>query len=564
MMKVFTRMSLAAVTLGAAGALTFGVLTAGASQKLGPTTLYVSQTGLDSGNCESASSPCATVTYALTKAVSGSTIEVSGTVVDHVTIPTGMTPITITGAQASASAPAILDGAGSGTVVSEVQSQALTLDNLSAENGNIGIDVSYNGIGTPTTVTLNNVTVSGNSDVDGGGGIENFGTLTVNNSTISGNHSDNEGGGIYNKGPLTLVKSTITGNVSDNYGGGIFAAAGDPVTIIGTTITGNTGSTGNGGGIENNDASIITLGATIVAGNTGGNCVFGGFISIGYNVTDDTTGAACGLTESTDIVNKNPDLGKLAKNGGPTETVLPASTSPAADVIPETTKMRGVAICPGLDQRGYARPAKGETRCTIGADEAHATGKATTTSARLLPNSITVGRNVVYLATVAPKSGTGTPTGMVRFKIGSTTLCVATLSGGSGACGATNAPIGKDTVTAQYSGDPYFADSAGSTTLDVRAATKVALTSSANPVSTGTKVTYTAAVSPVPDGGTMEFTSGGTAIAGCTANTVNTTTGKATCTVTYSTSGTYKIQALYSGDTDFAPSNSTTLTETVT
>src|ERR1700722_12806548 len=70
-----------------------GLLLGGVFSLVGPVdaqaaaakTLYVSQTGLDSGSCPS-TSPCATVTYALTKAGSGDTIEVSGTIEDNVTI----------------------------------------------------------------------------------------------------------------------------------------------------------------------------------------------------------------------------------------------------------------------------------------------------------------------------------------------------------------------------------------------------------------------------------------------------------------------------------------------
>ena len=68
-------------------------------------------------------------------------------------------------------------------------------------------------------------------------------------------------------------------------------------------------------------------------------------------------------------MNKNPLLGHLAKNGGPTKTLLPGATSPADDVIPKPTTLRGVTVCPGTDQRGVTRPAQGETRCTIGAVE---------------------------------------------------------------------------------------------------------------------------------------------------------------------------------------------------
>ena len=89
----------------------------------------------------------------------------------------------------------------------------------------------------------------------------------------------------------------------------------------------------------------------------------------GYNLTNDKTSTACEFDAATDLVNKNPLLGALANNGGPTQTMLPGAKSPAADVIPKTTTLRGVVVCPGTDQRGIARPGRGETRCTIGAVE---------------------------------------------------------------------------------------------------------------------------------------------------------------------------------------------------
>ncbi len=81
-----------------------------------------------------------------------------------------------------------------------------------------------------------------------------------------------------------------------------------------------------------------SLGATIVAGNTGGNCYItsGGLLntSVGYNLTDDpSTANTCNLTSSTDVLGASPQLGALANNGGPTQTLLPVITSPAVGVI---------------------------------------------------------------------------------------------------------------------------------------------------------------------------------------------------------------------------------------
>ena len=127
------------------------------------------------------------------------------------------------------------------------------------------------------------------------------------------------------------------------------------MTILNSTISGNAGF-----GIASDNVNVTaTIGASIVADNTGVNCDPDSsisFESVGHNLTNDTTGTACGFTASTDLVNKNPLLGPLANNEGPTETILPALTSPAADVVPNPTTLRGFAVCPGTDQRGVARP----------------------------------------------------------------------------------------------------------------------------------------------------------------------------------------------------------------
>ncbi len=418
--STLARASLAAI-LGAVTALTLGALTTVNAQAATPRILYVSQTGLDSGTCTSAD-PCATVTYALTHAPSGATIEVSGTIDDHATISSPVTITTWPGGPAGS--PGVLDGTASGDVVSVGSAVAVTLNDMTVENGNYGV---FN---------------------DGG-------TLTLTDSTVFGNKSV----GVGSESPLTVIDSTITGNSSY----GISSSDGASMTVIASTIAGNFGY-----GIYSG-SGVATLGATIVADNTKGNCDpydTSSFSSAGYNLTNDTTGTACSFNAATDLVNKSPLLGPLASNGGPTQTLLPASTSPAADVLPDPTTLRGVAVCPGTDQRGVTRPGTGETRCSIGAVEVGST-IPTSTSIRLIPTTVPFGTRVIYLVTVVPNSGTGTPTGKVTFKIGKAVLCKAVLSGGVAACGATTAPVGADTVTGRYLGGGGFAGSSSKASLTV-------------------------------------------------------------------------------------------------
>jgi len=89
------------------------------------------------------------------------------------------------------------------------------------------------------------------------------------------------------------------------------------------------------------------------------------------------------------------------------------------------------------------------------------------------------------------------------------------------------------------------------------------ITPSANPAYVGAPVTYTATVSPAPEFATMGFTSDGTTISGCGYVPVNKSTGTASCTTTYSGTGTYSIVAANSGDVNYAPSTSPTLSEVV-
>jgi hypothetical protein len=222
---------------------------------------------------------------------------------------------------------------------------------------------------------------SGVASVDGGG-IEVVNQLTVTASTVSRNvsramsetgHSNADGGGISEHGPMDISNSTIalntttaSGATSASSGGGLYVPFG-PGSIDDSTVAGNRSSAvgpspdARGGGLFTVHA--IKLKATIVANNAaslGPNC-FGGPPSNGYNLIGK---GACSLTSKkrTDKVGKNPKLGPLHSNGGPTQTMAISSASPAFNAIPK-------AACPApRDQRGVHRPQG--FRCDIGAYEA--------------------------------------------------------------------------------------------------------------------------------------------------------------------------------------------------
>jgi sugar lactone lactonase YvrE len=89
----------------------------------------------------------------------------------------------------------------------------------------------------------------------------------------------------------------------------------------------------------------------------------------------------------------------------------------------------------------------------------------TTTLAQTTPatgNSV-YGQAVTVTATVAPTSGSGTPTGNVTFTLDGTTGPTIALSSGAAAYSPTGLAAGTHTITANYSGDVNYAVSASST-----------------------------------------------------------------------------------------------------
>ena len=225
-----------------------------------------------------------------------------------------------------------------------------TFSDNSADFGGGGI--AYSG----GTGTVHNSTFSGNSavpsseDQSGGGGILIFAviegtTLTVHNSTFNGNSADT-GGGIRNMGgTLTVTHSTLSGNNATE-GGSIYNSN-------------NVVDDPEGGGVEL--IGTLTLANTILANSSnGGDCVNDGgtLTPAGVNLIED---GSCGASaDPTHFRTGDPQLGPLADNGGPTQTMALLVGSPAIDAAEDS-------LCPDTDQRGVARPHG--AACDLGAYE---------------------------------------------------------------------------------------------------------------------------------------------------------------------------------------------------
>jgi large repetitive protein len=208
---------------------------------------------------------------------------------------------------------------------------------------------------------------------------------------------------------------------------------------------------------------------------------------------------------------------------------------------------------------------------------------ATTTAISSNANPSVSGETVTFTATVSASTpATGTPTGSVTFAVTGSAGAVAcskgntvTLSGGTATCAITGvASQSTYSVHASFSGDSnYSASTATPLTQTVGlGATSVTLASSANPASNGQSVTFTATVastSPAtgtPTGSVTFAVTGSTGAVACNAgNTVTLSGGAATCTITVlATQSTYSVHASYNGDTNYATSSASPLTQSVT
>jgi parallel beta-helix repeat protein len=252
------------------------------------------------------------------------------------------------------------------------------------------------------STTIEGSTISGNTAGDLGGGIYMYdtdgGTHLITGTTISGNTANNGGGGIFLYGPddpFVIENSTISGNqavgsipVGNGYGGGIFLySLYADFAIRHSTIVGNS-ATGTGGGVFTLTGPIPIEHSIVADNNAGvqepdlGTEVDGSFdVSFSLIETPSTANIA---DNGGNVFGQDPQLGPLANNGGPTQTHLPAGTSPAVNAGDPA-----FAPPPATDQRGFDRVAGG--RIDIGAVEVNpGTIQLTVAAASVAENAGTV------------------------------------------------------------------------------------------------------------------------------------------------------------------------------
>ncbi|HLI41152.1 MAG TPA: choice-of-anchor Q domain-containing protein [Streptosporangiaceae bacterium] len=253
----------------------------------------------------------------------------------------------------------------SGGAINSSGSLSVSFSTFTGNSGQEGGGIFNQSTGAAATIT--DSTFSGNTATTYGGGaiVGVQGTTNVARDTFAGNHATGTAGGgaIDNDATVKVTDSTFNGNTAGTNGGGAIQNFGT-ATITWSTISGN--GAPFGADLHNDPApgNSMTVAETIVANGGGGGSNCSGSAAVidgGYNIDSGTScgfSAAHGSKSDTD-----PDLGPLADNGGPTQTMALAADSPAVNAVPVTVP----GCSGGTDQRGVSRP-QGPA-CDIGAYE---------------------------------------------------------------------------------------------------------------------------------------------------------------------------------------------------
>jgi len=251
----------------------------------------------------------------------------------------------------------IIDGGGLDRVF-DVAGVAAAISDVTLRNGHAG-GGNGGGIQNGGTLTLDRSTVADNTAGGPGGGIRNNNDIFILDSTLSGNTTNDHGGGMDDHAQSFLQNVTVSGNtvIGGGAGGGLYNLSGTNMDIMNSTVTGNNSGAGtalhNGGSTTVSNVLLVGSCDNTVATTNGGNL--------------ESPGNGCGLNAGSDQVNvADPELGPLTDNGGDTDTHALSSGGPGIDA-------GEAGPCPGVDQRGVARPFDGDNDgtadCDVGAFE---------------------------------------------------------------------------------------------------------------------------------------------------------------------------------------------------
>ena len=188
---------------------------------------------------------------------------------------------------------------------------------------------------------------------------------------------------------------------------------------------------------------------------------------------------------------------------------------------------------------------------------------ATATALRATPTPSVFGQSVTFIASVSPSSAGGT----VTFTFDGTRVASANVdASGLARVALNNLAVGTHTVRAVYNGTAVYASSTSAVVTHVvgKAATNIALVSSASTARRGAKVVWTATVTAASPGvgvptGRVRFTIDGVAVGDVLLNQA----GRASIARTTLSVGRHTITATYLGSANFTASRRVSSTQRI-
>ena len=386
-------------------------------------------------------------------------------------------------------------------------------------------------------------------------------TITAQNSSLAAPTSGTVELKIYpgtNTTATPILNTTLTLDGSSNivtYGPNSSLPVGGPRTVVATYIppTGPPPSNyaGSFGSFTHN---VIKADTTATVSSSGNPTVFGQ--SVTFTATVNVTAPGAGTPTGTVTFYDN---GVSIGTGSVTSGQATLTTSSLA------VGTHPITVVYGGDGNFNASPTSPSINQVV--DKASTSAIVVTS---LTPSKY--GQAVTFTATVSVTApGAGTPSGIVTFKDGTTSIGTGTLASGQTTLSSSTLAVGNHTITVEYGGDTSFnASTSPSITQVVQQQTpSVTVNSSSNPSTYGDSMTFTATVvspiSPLPAGaagptGNVNFYDG-TCTAGTLLN-VSPVALNSSGVATFSTSAldahTHTITACYLGDTNYTTNNGST------
>jgi RHS repeat-associated protein len=439
----------------------------------------------------------------------------------------------------------------------------VTGSNVYANAGTYPVQVQIRDAGGSSTTTSSTAVVSTSGTGSGGTPLSASGTtvsategVTVSAVTVATFTGGSSSASAYQASIFWGDGQTAAGTIAANGSGGFtvtgshrYAQVGQDAILV--VLTDNTGTSASASSTATVADATLTL--TGSAFNTTAGTTFSGTAA---TLSDADQGATAGNFSATiDWGDGTTSDGTVSADANGNGFVVSGSHS--------YTNAGSFTTTVQVADSGGSTASAGSTATVGNQVSMQIAQTSTTTTASTSGTPAAFGQMVTFSAAVRPTSGSGTPTGTVTFKDGSTTLGSATLSNGTASLALTSLAVGSHGITESYSGDSHFTASTSSTLTQT-----VQKAGTSTTVATGTSVfgqavSFTATVAVTSPGagtptGTVTFQDGTTTLGSATLSNGSATLAPVTLSV-----GSHSITAAYAGDGSFNPSTSPASVQTV-